>query len=219
MSGRARAPHAVACRGKVGEPFVGHRPRGEPAPVRAALLDGVDQLLRMRDGSAGDRVRRASRSGRSGSGNRVTAEAQPSASAATWAWCSAAPQLMTRLRPSGSAAVSWRVRSAYSSSALSVPRHRQGWVLWTLGARVASSTIRRRVVGRDCVGALMPGSVDVRSRDGPARSAGPARAGTRPRSTSRRRMSSTWKAITATQPTRRRAHRPAGALRRSPRRP
>src|SRR3954447_15891991 len=96
------------------------------------------------DGGAGVSSTRASRSDWSGSGRTLTAADQPRASAATCAWWRAAPQLITRLRPSGSPATSWRERSAYSSRVSAPPRQRHGWVLCTLGARIATSTIRRR---------------------------------------------------------------------------
>ena len=102
---------------------------------------------RARDGATG-RQRRAGPAGRAGRGRGGGAPcvAQPSASAATWAWCSAAPQLITRLRPSGSAAVSWRDRSAYSSSACGARRASATagcCARWEPAS--ASSTIRRRV--------------------------------------------------------------------------
>ena len=86
----------------------------------------------------------ARRSGSAGSGVGSTAATSPSARADSPAWCSAAPQLITRLRPSGSATGSWRVRSAYSSMVWPAMRHCQGWVLWTLGARQARATTSRR---------------------------------------------------------------------------
>ena len=87
----------------------------------------------------------ASRPGSAGSGRRTTSGRSPDARAATRRWCRAAPQLITRFRPVGSEAASRRDSSAYRSMPSGPIRHAHGWVLCTLGARMASDTSRRAI--------------------------------------------------------------------------
>src|SRR5690242_13278475 len=78
----------------------------------------------------------------SGSGKRSTVARSPAWASATTRWSNAAPQLISRSRPSGSVAESCLFPSAYRSTTPSAGsmRHRHGWVLCTEGARRACST-------------------------------------------------------------------------------
>ena len=89
-----------------------HRLVADRTSVGVPYPHGLHHAHRGRDGAAWPGpVIRASRSGAAGSGIRSTRAVQPSATSATRAWCSAAPQLSVISRPSGSVAASWRSRT------------------------------------------------------------------------------------------------------------
>jgi hypothetical protein len=130
--------------GDAGEVVRRHRPGGHPSAVGASSGDRGGQ----RDITVGRVVGLNSTAARwcgwPGFGMRCTVVCHPRAASAVRRWCSAAPQLITRSRPSGSTAGSWRVQSACRWIESSPSDHRHGWVLWTEGAREARATAARR---------------------------------------------------------------------------
>jgi len=89
----------------------------------------------------------ASRSGSSGLGVRSTFGVAPSARPATTRWCRAAPQLIARFRPSGSAIRDCRSRSAHSSMlcSLLMPGPGLGVVDTGSPAREVDQPLRQRL--------------------------------------------------------------------------
>ena len=88
-------------------------------------------------------VRRATSSGSSGPGLVVVSTAQPSSAKAIRACRVAAPQLTSRSRPDGSSTGRARDGSSWTDNARPSQVKRHGWLLWTDGAKDASSTTVR----------------------------------------------------------------------------
>ena len=107
VRGSARAPwdDAWAARWVSRSSGTGHEVNRRRSVQRLSMASSSSGRVAGRGGRAPGRGGPAGPAGR-GRGSRVTWRTSPSASAATCAWCSAAPQLITRLRPSGSPAAS-----------------------------------------------------------------------------------------------------------------